>query len=156
VLEERRVEPAGLFLAEADLDLDARPAQPLDALAASVRRRIEHGDNDAGDSGGEDGLGAGAGLALMAARLERDVHRRPFGLDAEVAAVLDRVDLRVRAAELLVVALADELAGLDDDAADRRVGLARADSFLCQLQRREHELRILFVHVTMPLWKASS
>ena len=65
-------------------------------------------------------------------------------------AILDGVDFRVRPAELLVIALADHLSGLDDDASDRRIRLHRADPLLRQLQSQLHELLVLCVHGIMP------
>ena len=71
----------------------------------------------------QDRVGARRLLALVAAGLERDVERR--AAQVGVAGGGDRVDLGVRAAVLLVPALAHDLAVLDEHRADDRVGAAR-------------------------------
>ncbi len=67
----------------------------------------------------------GGWLAVVAARLERDVQRR--AAQVGVAAVGDRVDLRVRPAVLVVPALAEHGAVADDDGADDGVGARAAE-----------------------------
>ena len=73
--------------------------------------------------------------ALVRAGLERHVHRRPGGVLAARAAVLERRPLGVQAAELGVEALADHLAVAHDDGADQRVGADLPPPILGQLQR---------------------
>ena len=73
----------------------------------------------------------GGVLAVVAARLQRDVQRR--AAQVGVAAGGDRVDLGVRAAVLVVPALAEDLAVPDDDRADHRVGAHAAQPPLGEL-----------------------
>ena len=65
-------------------------------------------DDDARDAGREDRVRARRRLAVMAARLHRDVQRRARQLAPAAAAFGDRVDLGVRPAVLLVPALAED------------------------------------------------
>jgi hypothetical protein len=58
----------------------------------------------------------------MGARLERDVERRPGGIPAAAAAVLERGDLGVPAAELRVEALADRLTLRHQNRPDEGIG----------------------------------
>ena len=75
------------------------------------------------NASGDNRVGAGRRFALMAAGLERDIHRRAL---RPLARRRQRMDLGVRPAELLVPTLADHLAILHDDAADHRVRLDKA------------------------------
>jgi hypothetical protein len=72
---------------------------------------------------------------VVGARLERDVERRAGGIAAAPAAVLERGDLGVRAAELGVEALADRLTTADDDGTDERIGTDPPTPPLGQLER---------------------
>ena len=61
------------------------------------------------------------------ARLERHVHGRAAHVDASLGSVAQRHDLGVRAAGMLGVAAADDHAAGNDDAADARVRVRKAD-----------------------------
>ena len=61
----------GLGLLDAELDVDPGRAQPVGAAAGELGR-VGDGDDDAGDAGGDQRVGAGAGAAGVRARLEGD------------------------------------------------------------------------------------
>src|SRR3954471_22548772 len=67
---------AGGDLAVGDGDLDALVAQDPQPAAGGLLGRVVGADHHAGDPGGDDRVGARRRLAVVAARLERDVHRR--------------------------------------------------------------------------------
>ena len=71
----------------------------------------------------------------MRARLERDVERRPGGMPATTAAVLERGDLGVPAAELRVKALADRLTSRHQDRPDQGIGADPPPPPLGKLER---------------------
>ncbi len=75
--EETRVEIGCFARLQTNLDHDARPAQQGDPAAVYQWERIGDGSNAAGNAGGDDRLGAGRGSAVVAARLEGHVERRP-------------------------------------------------------------------------------
>ena len=135
VLAERLVEQprGGRELAVGDDDLDALVAQDPQAAAGGLLGRVVGGDDDAPDAGLDDRVGARRRLALVAARLERDVERRAF--EVGHPAGLDRVDLGVRAAVDLVPALAEHLAVARDHGADDRVRLDRPEPPAGELDR---------------------
>ena len=103
-----------------DLDRDALGAQALVALAGDFRIGILQRRNDARDAGLDDGVGARRRLALMRARLERDVER----------CALRILSWRWRSASTsacgrppgCVQPRADDHVVLDDDRTDRRIG----------------------------------
>ncbi len=122
MLAKRLVEQAGppSQLSLRDDDLDALVAEDPEAASGRLLGGIVRGDDDPLDAGLQDGIGARRGLALVAARLERDVERR-VGEIGE-AARLDRVDLGVRTTVFGMPALAEDLAVACHDRADDGVG----------------------------------
>jgi len=120
-------------LAARDLDLDALVAEDPEAAAGRLRARVVAADDDAAQARRQDRVGARRLVAVVAARLELDVQRR----DAEVgvAAVGDRVDIRVRPAVLVVLALAEHGAVADDDGADDGVRTRATEPPLGEVDR---------------------
>jgi len=114
-------------LAVGDHDLDALVAQDSQAPARGLLGRVVGADHDAADTRREDRVGARRGAARVAARLERDVERGVAQIG--VAAVGDRIDLGVRAAELLVPALAQHLPSSATTAPTTGLGLTRPEPF---------------------------
>ena len=135
VLAERLVlQPrAGGELAAGDVDLHALVAQDAEAAPGGLRARVVAADDDARDAGLEDRLGARRRVPVVAARLERDVQRR--AVQVRVAARGDRVDLGVRAAVVVVPALAEHRAVARDDGPDERVGAHATAAPLRELDR---------------------
>ena len=87
---------AGRFVAEhANFDLDTMGAQLTNAPAADQGIRVGHGRHHATDAGFDDPLGARTGTPVMAARLERHIHRRAVRVGTRV---LQRKHLGVRLA----------------------------------------------------------
>src|SRR5581483_931191 len=94
--------------------------------------RIRGADDDAGDSGCDDLIGTRRRAAVVRARLQRDVERRPA---RGVAGPLERDRLCVADAVELVPALPHDLAVAHDDGADERVVACLATSALRQIER---------------------
>ncbi len=155
VFEERSVQQPGLVLAHPHFHLDAGLSQLIESPTARVGGRIACRSHHPGNSRVENRLRAGSGLAHVTTRLERDVQGRPFRPDAEPGAIGDGVHLRVGSTELLVIALADRLSGLHDDAPHSRIRLHRSQSPGRQLQGRPHKLLVQCVHVTTPFLPAT-
>ncbi len=86
-------------LAVGEHHLHALVAQDPEAAPRGLLGRVVGGDHHPLDARLQDRLGARRRLALVAAGLERHVQRRPAQVGQ--AARLDRVDLRVHAAELV-------------------------------------------------------
>ena len=105
-----------------------------DAAPAHLRKRIVHRNDDALHAGANQRLRARRRLTLMATRLQRNVHR---GARRALAGHRKRVHFRMRAAELFVPAFADDLAVLNDHAADHRVRLDRALAARGEREARE-------------------
>ncbi len=105
VLAKRLVEQprAVRHVAVHDLHVDALVAQDPETAPGRLCARVVGGDHDAADAGPHDRVRAGRGLALVAARLERHVHRRPDRVDLACG---QGSHLRVLAAVGGVIALA--------------------------------------------------
>ena len=125
---------------QAGLDLEACVLEPCEPAAGHLGERVGHRRHDAADAGGEDGLGTGRGLALMAAWLERDVERRPM---RRGAGRLERDDLGMRSAEACVMPDPNRLAVADDHRPDERVGLDGAPAALGLGQRPTHPEQVV-------------
>ena len=65
VLQVRRELCTHLVRAHADGDVDPRGTQPSDALSPHVRVGVLDADDDPGDAGSDDRVGAGRGAAVM-------------------------------------------------------------------------------------------
>jgi len=131
--EEHPIEGERLRLETADVHLDALRPQRLRAATPDSRVGVAGGGNHPPDAGGEDGVDARRGLADVIARLERRVERRVLGL---LAGRFERDDLGVFGAGRRVVALADDLLTLRDDAADVRI--RRRIAAAPELERARH------------------
>ena len=116
-----------------DHDLDPFVAQDPEAATGRVLAWVLAPDHDTSDPGGPNRVGAGRRLPLMAARLERYVHRRAVQL--AVAGRVDRLDLRVRLAESRVVALPEHLVIAPDHRTDERVWAHPATTVARELDR---------------------
>jgi hypothetical protein len=91
--------------------------------------------DDARDARGDDGVGAGRRFAVMRARLERDVKRRPA---SGRACASQSFDLGMRPPAGLCPAAADDHPILDDHRADRRIGPRASQAPPAQRQRKRH------------------
>ena len=133
VLAKRLVEqPCALGqLALGQLDCNPVVAQDARAAAGSVLGGIVGADDHARDARGGDRLRARGRLALVAAGLERHVHRR--AAQVRVACGGDRGRLGVRTAVVRMVALADHLPVSHEHGADERVRAHPTTSALRQL-----------------------
>ena len=134
MLAKRLVEQAGADgeLAVGHDHLDPLVAQDAEPAPGGVLARVVRGDHHARDPGRADRLRARRRAAVVAAGLERHVQRRAVQVGP---AAPDRLDLGVRAAELLVKALAEDLLVAADDRADERVRADPPAASLGQLDR---------------------
>ena len=121
-LEEWPVEPGGPRLLDPDLDLDPGLAEPGEAAAVDPGERVAHRGDDADHPGGDQGIGARRGLAEVATGFQGDEGR---GTSGGLARERQRMDLGMRAAELLMVTERDGDPIPDQHAADHRVGFDR-------------------------------
>ena len=88
----------GLVGAEPDIDRDAGGAQPAMALPRHLRIGVLDRRHHARDAGGDHGVGAGRRLAVMRARLQRDIER---GAARGLAGAPQRLGLGMRPAARL-------------------------------------------------------
>lgn len=104
---------------QSDLDFDAGLSDPFDAAAVDVRGRVLHGDDDALQSGADDGVGTGGGLSVMGTRFEGDEDRRTV---CGFACSRECMNFCMWPSELLVISLAEQLqVVVDDHRADGRI-----------------------------------
>ena len=150
--QETDVEFTGFLRAWPDFDFDARGTQPLEALAGDQRVGVGEGRDDAAYAGCDQRVAAGAGAAVMSARLERDPGGCANDGITPRSSVAQRHDLGVRAADLLGVALADHCAVRgDQNAADARIRIGLRAGLACEIQRLGHEIRGLICHLFINL-----
>ena len=99
--------PSGGIVSRSNVHLDTGGAEPLQALPRHPRVRIAHSHHDARNAGGNQGVGAWAGLAGMRAWLEGDVCR---GSACRRSGPVQRDRLGMRTASLGGPAAADYVA----------------------------------------------
>ena len=114
-----------------DGDLDAGGAQGGDTAPVDRRVRVERPDHHAPYAGGHYLLGAGAGVALMTARLEGRVELGALGAPA---GLLEGDGFGVKRPRPAVIALADDLAPGHHDCSDTRIGVRQTAAQTSQLQ----------------------
>ena len=115
-----------------ELDLDPRAAEALEAATVDERVRIARADDDARDSGGDDGVGAWRRPPVMGARLEGHVKRCAA---RRVVGLLECDHLGVADALVLVPALSHDLSVAHDDGADEGMVAGLAPPALGELDR---------------------
>ncbi len=133
--EEAGIDLCRLALAEAERDAHAAALQPIDALAADPGIGVLHGDDGALYPGGGQGIGAGRGLAIMAAGLERDIGRGP---PCRLAGAAKRFGFGMGPSAGLGPAAAHDPSLADQDAADGGIGPAPAQGAARQGEGRAH------------------
>ena len=111
-------------------------AQPLVPLPATSGLGSSTAETTRAMPARDDGVGAGRRLAVMRARLERDVER---GAARRLAGAAPALRLGMRPPAGLGPAAADDDAVLDDDRADRGIGPGLAEPAPPQRQRQRHE-----------------
>ena len=104
------VEVAGGLFEDAESDFDIGGAEFGDALPADLRVGVLCGDDAAGDSGGDEGVGAGWSAAVMAAGFEGDVGGGSAWREAAGGGLFEGDDLGVVAVVVEVSAFADDFA----------------------------------------------
>jgi hypothetical protein len=140
-LQIRGIQPPGLFLQQADFDLDSSGPQLRQPTAMDLRKRIALGRHHPANAGLDDCAGAGGRFPLVAAGLERDVHCGPGG---PAAGQSQGFHLGMGLAETAVPPFADDFRPLDDNTTDHRVGLDVALPLSGQLQGTLHVPDIKF------------
>jgi len=133
--QESRVQAFRLFAHQALFDRDAVGAHSPDPFAVGARIGIADGHDDTRDSGVADRVDAGRREAVVRARFEIRVQRRAA---RGLAGFPKRVDLRVRLACRVVVALADDRAVSDDDCPDEWVRARPPRSARGEAKRSPH------------------
>ena len=117
------------MLADTGTDRDTGAAQLLKAPPRDQRIGVLHAGDHSANSSGDQRARARRRAALMAARLERDIERRPLGLGA---GLFERVDFGMVAAGKVVIAGADDLAAAHEHGADHRIGAGSSRGFARQ------------------------
>ena len=135
------MQPARFRIEHAGKDFDAGGAQDGQAAPGDALIGVGIGDDDALQAGLDDGLGAGAGLAVMRARLERHVHG---GAARAGPGLSDGLGLGMRPAAGLRAAHGDDLAAVwaHDHRADGWVGRRRTQATARKLHGEVHEFAI--------------
>ena len=133
--EKTAVERLRFFFTNTFSNFDARCLQAGDALPGDERVGVAAGDDDAGDTGGNQRVGTGRGAALMRAGFEADVGGSATGGGARFAQGV-RFGVRLTGAD--VKAFADGFTAFDDHAADARVRCGGEDALSCQFEGGLH------------------
>ena len=139
-LQEAAVQGLGLVREEPGVGLDSRLAEHRDALPRDLGVRIDHRGDNAGDTGLNEGLGAGRSPSVVGAWLEGYIGGGALRL---LPGLTERVNLGMGLTGLPVIALSDDLAVLHDDRADRRVGRHRVKAALREAECLAHIMLIL-------------
>lgn len=108
------------------------------ALATDAGVGVFHGGDDAGDSGGDQRVGAGTGSALVAAGFQRHVGGGAVGPGA---GFVKGNDLGVVQGAIYMMSATDDFAAADKDATDGGVGAGSAGAEAGQRQGFVHEWR---------------
>ncbi len=145
------VQVAGGLFEDAEGDFDVGGAKFLNALAADQGVGIPGCDDTAGDTGGDEGVGAWAGATVVAAGLEGDVGGGSFGGEAALGCLFEGDDLCVIAVVVEVGAFADDFRhtavgrALCQDAAYLWVRRGEADGLCGEFEGSLHEDFVLVV-----------
>ena len=130
--EEATIEGGSFSLAHVFADGNAGGAQAGDALSSHKRVGVAAGDDGAGNTGGDERVGAGRGAAMMGAGFEGDVGG---GATGGIARCAQGVYFGVWFAGILVPAFADGNVVFDEDAADARIGGGGVEASLAAARR---------------------
>ena len=138
--EEAAIEGGGFGLAHVFANGDASGAQAGNALTGHKRVGVAAGNNGAGDTSGDERIGAGRGAAMMRAGFEGDVGS---GTTGGVARCAQGVCFGVWFASVLVPAFADGNVVFDEDAADAWVRGGGVETAPREVQRALHPVGIV-------------
>ena len=137
------IQSVRVFLEDAGLGLNARGVEALDAATGDFRIRILHCGDNSREARGDDGVGAGAGAAFVAAGLETDVQRRAARFFARG---LERNDFGMIAPVVLMKAFAEDFAVFDDHGADHGIGTGKPHAIAREVEGALHEGNVVAVH----------
>jgi len=137
VFKKPLVKPAGLGLVLANHDPDAPAGEGLHTPAVNQGIRVEGCDVDLGNTGLEDGVGAGRGPAVVTAGLEGNVKG---GAPGELAGLGQGNPLGVRTAGRPGRPATDNLPIPDDNSPDGRVRARRAENLAGKLKGLGHKI----------------
>jgi len=121
---------------------NARWLERLETTPAVHRVRIAGPRDHAPDAGGNDGIGAGRGATVGAARFQRYVKRGAGNPMAFGVSVAERLNFGVRLASAVMPALANDGAFPDQDGADHGIGGSPPLGPARQAQCQAHESSI--------------
>ena len=134
-VDKAAVQLVGPGRERADGDIDTSGLERPDPLTVHSVIGVFDGDDTSGDSGGDQRLGTGGRLAMMAAGFEADIGR---GARGPVARLSERFGFGVGPSTRLGPAPADDDAVPDDDAAYRGIGRHAAQSARGKRERHAH------------------
>ena len=136
-------ELAAFFEHDAAGDLDALAQEEFFGAALVQGVGVAGAEDDAGEAGLDQGVGARGGSAVGAAGFEGDVDGgAPEEFGESGAGVFDGFDFGVGSACEAMVSGTDELAVFDDDGADRGVGSGKADALASLTDGHAHPVGI--------------
>ncbi|MCU1320298.1 MAG: hypothetical protein JWP98_1816, partial [Edaphobacter sp.] len=144
-VDEGFVEVAGWLLEDSDGDFDACGLEFDDASSADLRVGVDGSYDAAGDSGCDEGIGAGAGAAMMGTGLEGYVCGGVFGGGASFGGLLECCYLGVVAVGVEMGAFGDGLAIADENAAYLRVRGGEGCGLCRELEGSLHEALVLWM-----------
>jgi hypothetical protein len=125
---------------DADVDGNARIAQPRMTGAGYLGIGVLQRRDDARNAGRNDGVGAWRRLTMVRAGFERHIER---GAARHRAGAPQRLDLGMRSASGLGPAAADDFAVLDDHRADRGIRPSPAKPASAQHKRQRHKSAVV-------------
>ena len=121
---------------------NARSFQDAERLALMLRVWVNGADDDAPDSGLDDGFGAGWCPAMGATGFETDVKGCSSGVVSFPRGILQSLDFGMGFACAMVPALPDDAPAFDEDRPHHRVRRDLAPTAPCQLNRPPDEANI--------------
>ena len=139
VFGECFVELLGLGQQQARLDFDAGGTQFRESRAADLRIWVRHAGDNAPNPGCDDGVSAGPGSPLMAARLQVHVESGPSGFRA---GLFQGQHLRVLDPVVSVKAFAYGPAVVHDHCSNTRIGRSQAYALARKFQRAAEKLLV--------------
>lgn len=136
---ERTVEGGGFPGEDAGGDGDAFFSEEAVGPAGVGGVGVGGADDDAGDAGREDGVGAGRGAAVCAAGFEGDVEGGAFRGMSVAGGVAEGGDFGVGSPGASVPALADDFSAFDEQGADAGIGIRASEALGREGKGAPHE-----------------
>ena len=128
------------------LHLDACLTQQLQAMTSHEGIGVEQSYHDAADAMGDDGIGAGGLLAVVAAGLQRHIHRGTGAVDASGVGGAEGVAFGVQVAVAMVIAARQHLAIAHNERTNEGIGIDPTLALLRLGHRFAHQRNLGFCY----------